>query len=63
MKQVVQHLSSGLIEVIDTPIPQIGKNHVLSETKLTLISPGTERMLADFGRSNLLSKALKRPIE
>ncbi len=61
MKQILQHLSSGQIELIDTPCPQLKSGHVLIETRASLISPGTERMLLDFGRAGYLAKARQQP--
>lgn len=61
MKQIVQNLSNGTIKVVDVPAPQVRRRHVLVETRRTLISAGTERMLLNFGRANLLQKALQQP--
>ena len=61
MKQVFQSLSSGEISLEDMPIPSIEKGQVLIKTSLSLISSGTERFLIDFGKSNLMQKALKQP--
>ena len=58
MKQVVQHLRSGRIEVAEAPAPAPRAGHLVVQTAATLISPGTERMLVQFGRSGLLGKAL-----
>ena len=61
MKQVFQSLSSGDISIVDIPIPSLKKGQVLIKTSATLISSGTERFLINFGKSNLIQKALDQP--
>jgi predicted dehydrogenase/threonine dehydrogenase-like Zn-dependent dehydrogenase len=61
MQQVLQDLKTGNVELIKAPAPQIRHRHVLIETRKSLISAGTERMLLEFGRGNLLQKALQQP--
>ena len=61
MKQVTQSLSNGNIEIVDLPVPVIEKNQILVKTAFSLISGGTERMLINFGNSNILQKAKKHP--
>lgn len=61
MRQVLQSLGSGQIEVVTAPAPLVRAQHVLIETRRTLISAGTERMLLKFGRGNLLQKAQQQP--
>lgn len=60
MKQVLQHLSSGQSEVFDVPAPVLRAGHILVRTTSSVISPGTERMLRDFGRASLVGKALQQ---
>tara|TARA_B100000401_G_scaffold333186_1_gene232362 strand:+ start:1439 stop:3565 length:2127 start_codon:yes stop_codon:yes gene_type:complete len=61
VKQVIQSLSNGIVELIELPVPEIGENEILVQTSCSLISSGTERMLINFGESNLLQKAGKNP--
>lgn len=61
MRQVLQSLKTGEIEVVTAPAPVIRPRHVLIETRRTLISAGTERMLLEFGKGNLIEKALQQP--
>ncbi len=61
MKQVVQHLKSGLLEVVDAPCPKVSHGHLLIRTRASLISAGTERSLVEFGRASLLSKVRQNP--
>lgn len=61
MKQVINDLRSGDIDLIETPRPHCKKGHVLVQSQSSLISSGTERMVVEFGRANILSKAQSRP--
>lgn len=61
MKQVLQSLSDGKIELADVPAPAVEAGHVLIETMASLVSAGTERMLMEFGQANLLQKAMQQP--
>jgi len=61
VKQVLQSLKSGAIEVADVPRPAVTRGHLLVQTSRTLISAGTERMLVEFGRASLLNKARQQP--
>ena len=61
MKQVFQSLSTGEISLIEKPVPSPKKGHVLIKSSLSLLSSGTERSLIDFGKSNIIQKALKQP--
>ncbi len=57
MKQVLQSLKTGAIEVAEVPAPAVRPGALLIQTRVSLISPGTERMLIEFGRANWLHKA------
>jgi hypothetical protein len=61
MKQILQNLNSGITELVETPCPSVCKGHLLIRTSVTLVSAGTERMLVDFGKANLLDKARQQP--
>ncbi len=61
MKQLIQNLNSGQTAVVEVPKPSIGRNELLIQTKYSVISAGTEKMLLDFGKSNWLSRAAKHP--
>ena len=60
-KQIIQNLSNGETKLIEVPIPGSKKNEVLIKTSKSLISSGTEKMLINFGKSNLVQKALDQP--
>lgn len=61
MKQIIQDLSSGETRMIETPRPAPKPGHLIIDASTSLISVGTERMLVDFGKASLLSKARKQP--
>lgn len=61
MKQVVQNLRSGKVELREVPQPSVGRNEVLVQTRASLISAGTERMMMDFAGKSLMGKAKERP--
>lgn len=61
MKQVLNNLGSGVLEVVTAPAPQTKAGALLIDTTVSLISTGTERMLVDFGRAGLLAKARQQP--
>ena len=61
MKQVLQNLQTGKTELVEVPNPALSKGQVLIHSRASLISTGTERMLVDFGKSSLLTKARKQP--
>ncbi len=61
MKQVLQNLRTGSVQVAEMPPPALRAPGVLVATATSLISPGTERATVELGRSSLLGKALRRP--
>jgi predicted dehydrogenase/threonine dehydrogenase-like Zn-dependent dehydrogenase len=61
VKQVLQHLKSGLLEVVDVPAPMVSAGHLLIQTQRSLISAGTERSVVEFGRASLMSKVRQNP--
>jgi predicted dehydrogenase/threonine dehydrogenase-like Zn-dependent dehydrogenase len=61
MKQVLQSLASGEVRSEEVPAPGSAPGHLLIETRRSLVSSGTERMLLEFGRSNWIDKARSQP--
>jgi predicted dehydrogenase/threonine dehydrogenase-like Zn-dependent dehydrogenase len=61
MKQIIQSFKTGETILEEVPAPQIAKGKVLIQTSRSLVSLGTERMLVEFGKSNLISKARQQP--
>jgi predicted dehydrogenase/threonine dehydrogenase-like Zn-dependent dehydrogenase len=61
MKQILQSLKNGTTELADVPIPMTKAGHLLIETRKTLVSAGTERMLVEFGKAGWIEKARQQP--
>jgi len=61
MKQIIQDISNGHTILEDIPAPLVKPGHVLIQTTRSLVSLGTERMLVEFGKSNLFQKAKQQP--
>ncbi len=61
MKQLLQSLKDGTTAVADVPAPRAGAGQVLIRSSASLVSAGTERMLVEFGKGNLLQKARQQP--
>ncbi|MDG2312869.1 MAG: bi-domain-containing oxidoreductase [Alphaproteobacteria bacterium] len=61
MKQILQNLANGETRLEEVPCPRPKKGHILIETRKSLVSIGTERMLVDFGKAGWISKARSQP--
>ena len=49
------------MELAEVPCPPVGRGQVLIQTRASLISAGTERMLVEFSKANLIQKARQQP--
>lgn len=61
MKQVIQSFKTGELLVADVPTPILRSGGVLVRTGASLVSTGTERMVVELAKKNLLAKAQARP--
>lgn len=61
LKQIIQSFKTGETILEDVPAPRVRRGHVLIQTTRSLVSIGTERMLVEFGRANMLQKARQQP--
>jgi predicted dehydrogenase/threonine dehydrogenase-like Zn-dependent dehydrogenase len=61
MQQVIENLKTGKVQLVDTPVPSIGAGDVLVKNRVSLISPGTEKLMIEMGQKNLVGKAMARP--
>ena len=61
MKQLIQSFKTGETRLEEVPAPMVRKGHILIRTTRSLVSIGTERMLVEFGKSSLISKARQQP--
>lgn len=61
MKQILQSFKTGQTKLAEVPVPVVSKGKLLIRTTNSLVSLGTERMLVEFGKSSLVSKAYQSP--
>ena len=61
MKQILQNLSNGDTNIVEIPCPKVTKGNLLIASSNSLVSAGTERMLIEFGKANMLDKARQQP--
>ncbi|MCU7493611.1 MAG: Gfo/Idh/MocA family oxidoreductase [Ignavibacteria bacterium] len=61
MRQIIQDLKKGNTILEEIPAPMVTSGHVLIQTACSLVSLGTEKMLVEFGRANMLDKAKQQP--
>ncbi len=61
MKIVTQNFKTGVLSLVDIPIPQVSDGEVLVRTHASLISLGTDRSVIALGKKNSFSKAISRP--
>ena len=61
MKQILQSLKNGKVQIAEVPVPMVLSQSLLIKTTKTLISSGTERMLINFGKANIIAKAVQQP--
>src|SRR6185503_13380858 len=61
MRQVVQNVKNGQLEVREVPPPALRGGGVLVRTAASIISPGTEKMVLELGKKSLIGKARERP--
>jgi len=61
MKQILQSFKTGQTELAEIPAPLVARGSLLIKSTHSLVSTGTERMLVEFGKSSLISKARQQP--
>jgi predicted dehydrogenase/threonine dehydrogenase-like Zn-dependent dehydrogenase len=61
MKQIIQDLKNGNTILEDVPAPLVKRGSILVKTRRSLVSLGTEKMLVEFGKANLIQKARQQP--
>src|SRR4051794_12416711 len=61
MKQILQNVRNGAIEVRDVPVPRAIKGCVLVRVAASLLSAGTERASTEFSSKSVIQKAQARP--
>ncbi len=63
MKQLLQQLKSGYMEIMDVPVPSLQKGHILVRNHYSVISAGTESKTVSDARKGYLAKAKSRQKE
>ena len=63
MRQLVQHLRTGAVEVAQLPDPRPAAREVVVRNTWSLISPGTEQAISQIASSSLIGKARERPAD
>ena len=61
MKQILQNMRDGKTSIVELPVPSVKAKTALVQTRNSLVSAGTERMLVEFAEKNLIGKASSRP--
>lgn len=61
MIHLLQSLADGSTQLVDVPVPVATGVALVVESRASVVSAGTERMLVDFGRAGWLEKARKQP--
>lgn len=61
MKQILQSYKTGELWLAEVPVPTCKAGGVVIQTQNSFVSAGTERMLVDFAKKNLVGKALAMP--
>jgi predicted dehydrogenase len=61
MRALLHSFATGQSRLIEAPDPVPGRHELLVHSVASVVSPGTERMLVEFGRAPLWKKALQQP--
>ena len=61
MKHLLQSIRTGALHTPEVPCPEARPGEILIHTRATLISPGTERMLLEFGKAGWFEKIRQQP--
>lgn len=61
MKQIIQSYKTGEMVLEEVPRPQVFPGMVLVETRASVISAGTEKMIIEIAKKSLVGKAKARP--
>jgi hypothetical protein len=60
MKQSFNPIRTGVMKLEEVPRPTVSNGTVLIETRASVISAGTEKMIVELARMSLLGKAKVR---
>lgn len=61
MNQIIQSFKNGELWLADVPVPACKSVGAVVQTRASFVSAGTERMLTEFAKKNIVGKALQMP--
>ncbi|MCC6754584.1 MAG: bi-domain-containing oxidoreductase [Saprospiraceae bacterium] len=61
MKILMQDLKEGKTTIEEMPVPVVRSGHCLVRSVCSTVSPGTEKMLLEFGKAGYLGKIMRQP--
>jgi predicted dehydrogenase/threonine dehydrogenase-like Zn-dependent dehydrogenase len=61
MRQIIQTIKNGIIQVLNVPPPLLNRGMVLARNYYSLISPGTEGSTLRVARKGIIGKIKERP--
>jgi predicted dehydrogenase/threonine dehydrogenase-like Zn-dependent dehydrogenase len=61
VRQLFQNLKNGQVTAPAVPAPSAQRGAIVVRTACSLVSPGTERMIAQFGKAGFIEKARSQP--
>ncbi|ETR67814.1 MAG: oxidoreductase domain-containing protein [Candidatus Magnetoglobus multicellularis str. Araruama] len=61
MKQLLHSFKTGNLQLMDIPMPNYSDTQIRIQTRYSLISTGTEKMLINFGKAGYWKKARQQP--
>jgi polar amino acid transport system substrate-binding protein len=61
MKQILQGFKNGKLQVDDVPAPMLKNMGAIVQTRISVVSVGTERAVTEFASQGLAGKAHSRP--
>ncbi|MDB4569388.1 zinc-binding dehydrogenase, partial [bacterium] len=61
MKQIIQSFKSGELWLAEVPVPACKTGGAVVQTRASFVSAGTERMLVNFAKKNIVGKAMQMP--
>lgn len=61
MLQILQSYKSGELWLAEVPVPACKSNGIIMQNRVSFVSAGTEKMLVDFAKKNIVGKAMAMP--
>lgn len=61
MLQILQSYKSGELWLAEVPVPACKSGGIIMQNRVSFVSAGTEKMLVDFAKKNIIGKAISMP--